>query len=203
MVVRMDDHRALLEGNRRWADGVLAGDPEFFTRLSRQQSPAYFWIGCSDSRVPATEITGMAPGAIFVHRNIANLVLQPDLNFLSVLQYAVDTLQVRHVIVCGHYGCGGVQAAFDGKQFGLIDNWLQPIRRLLRDHADELATLDPGAAVNRLCELNVIEQVANVARTAAVEQAWRRGQPLQIHGLIYRLDDGRLQELVGPVDQPV
>ncbi len=186
----------LMDGNRHWAHGVQQREPDFFRQLQAQQTPCYLWIGCSDSRVPATEITGRRPGEIFVHRNVANLVHHGDLNCLSVLQYAVEVLQVEHIIVCGHYGCGGVAAALDGASHGLIDNWLRSLRDVWHHHRDEVDALkDPGARIHRMCELNVIHQVANVARTTVVEQAWQRGQALEVHGLIYSLEDGHLKNL--------
>ena len=197
----MEDHRALLESNRRWAAGMLETDPELFGRMSKGQAPGFLWLGCSDSRVPASQVAGVGPGELFVHRNIANLVVQTDLNFLSVLQYAVEVLQVKHVIVCGHYACGGVQAAYEGKPHGLIDNWLQPIKSLAREHSGELAKLQPRDAVNRLCELNVEAQVANICRSTVVEGAWKRGQQLKVHGWMYRFEDGLLSEVAGPVEK--
>jgi carbonic anhydrase len=186
----------LFDNNRRWAAARVAEDPRFFTRLSEQQAPAYLWIGCSDSRVPANEIVGLLPGELFVHRNVANVVVHTDLNCLSVLQYAIDVLRVRDVIVCGHYGCGGVRAALEGAKFGLIDNWLRHVQdvrhkhaRLLNGSNDSLETLD------RLCELNVLEQAVNVCATTIVQDAWARGQALNVHTLIYRLDDGLLRDL--------
>lgn len=195
----------LLENNRRWAEQRTQADPEFFLRLSRQQAPKYLWIGCSDSRVPANEIIGLLPGEVFVHRNVANLVVHSDLNCLAVLQYAVEVLRVEHIIVCGHYGCGGVQAALDHRSLGLIDNWLRHIRDVRDRHHDELAAIeDPVQRGNRLCEMNVGRQAANVCYTSVVQDAWRRGQPLGVHGLIYGLHDGRLRDLgfwVSSVDE--
>jgi carbonic anhydrase len=185
----------LLENNAAWAAAVVDRDPTFFTRLLQQQAPAYLWIGCSDSRVPANEIVGLAPGELFVHRNVANVVVHTDLNCLSVLQYAIDVLRVTDVIVTGHYGCGGVQAAFDGPRFGLIDNWLRHVEDVRRRHADQLAPLSPERAVDRLCELNVIEQARHVCETTVVQDAWRRGHAVAVHGWIYGLRDGRLREL--------
>lgn len=186
----------LFENNRKWARGITDRDPEFFQRLVRQQSPEYLWIGCSDSRVPANEIVGLLPGELFVHRNVANLIAHTDLNALSVLQYAVDVLKVKHVILCGHYGCGGVKAAVDDHAHGLIDNWLRPIRDLRDRHAAEMERIpDPGRRADRLCELNVIEQVRNLAGTTIVQAAWARGQELALHGWIYRLADGLLKDL--------
>lgn len=171
-------------------------DPEFFTRLSKQQSPEYLWIGCSDSRVPANEIVDMLPGEIFVHRNIANVVNHTDLNCLSVIQYAVDVLQVKHIIVCGHYGCGGVHAALGNQEYGLIDNWLRHIKDVYRLHKEKLDSIeDEKERVDHMCELNVIEQVANVCHTKIVQSAWSRGQNLAIHGWIYSIEDGILKDL--------
>ncbi|MBI5369379.1 MAG: carbonate dehydratase [Planctomycetes bacterium] len=187
---------ALFENNRAWAAGRLRHDPEFFSRLLSQQRVAHLWIGCSDSRVPANEIVGMAPGELFVHRNVANLVVQTDLNCLSVLQYAVEVLRVEHVIVCGHYGCGGIQAAYRGERLGLIDNWLRPVRFLREGAAEQLEALPTEAERHdRLCDLNVIEQVANVCRTTILQDAWLRSQPVAVHGLVYELDDGLLRDL--------
>jgi len=185
----------LFERNRAWADAMVADDPAFFTDLAERQAPEYLWIGCSDSRVPANQIVGLAPGDVFVHRNVANVVVHTDLNCLSVLQYAVDVLRVRHVIVCGHLGCGGVAAALERTRHGLIDNWLRHIVDVGEKHADELAQLPVEERVDRLCELNVAEQVANVCQTTIVEDAWARGQPLTVHGLVYRLEDGLLRDL--------
>ena len=182
---------------------MLETDPQLFERLSKGQSPGFLWLGCSDSRVPASQVAGVGPGELFVHRNIANLVVQTDLNFLSVLQYSVEVLQVKNVIVCGHYACGGVQAAYEGKPHGLIDNWLQPIKQLAKTHSGELAKLQPKDAVSRLCELNVEQQVANICRTTVVEAAWKRGQEVKVHGWMYRFEDGLLNELAGPVERPV
>jgi len=195
----MEEINQLIENNARWAEKVRETDPEFFTRLAQQQSPKYFWIGCSDSRVPANQITGLPPGEVFVHRNVANVVQESDFNVLAVLQYAVDVLKVSNVIVCGHYGCGGVRAALENFRHGLIDNWLAPIRALTRGHKDELATLDDGAKLDRLCELNVLSQARHVARTTIVEDAWVRGQDIAIHSWIYRLDQGILTPLRCPI----
>ncbi len=186
----------LLERNRSWAADLTARDPEFFPTLARQQAPGYLWIGCSDSRVPANQIVGLLPGELFVHRNVANVVVHTDLNCLSVLQFAVDVLKIRDVIVCGHYGCGGVGAALRGDRLGLIDNWLRHVQDVRDRHRDELAALpDEGARVDRLCELNVVAQVANVCETTIVQDAWARRQPLTVHGWIYGLGDGRLRDL--------
>ncbi|HYC45864.1 MAG TPA: carbonate dehydratase [Burkholderiales bacterium] len=186
----------LFENNRRWAAERVADDPQFFARLSALQTPPYLWIGCSDSRVPANQIVGLLPGELFVHRNVANVVVHTDLNCLSVLQFAVDVLKVRHVMVVGHYGCGGVRAALDNAQLGLSDNWLrhvQDVRAAYRELLDAL--VDDGARVDRLCELNVLEQAANVCETTIVRDAWARGQPLAVHGWIYGLHDGLLRDL--------
>jgi carbonic anhydrase len=182
--------------NRRWAADTVAEDPGFFARLAKLQTPELLWIGCSDSRLPPNEIIGRAPGELFVHRNVANLVEHTDVNCLSVLQYAVDVLQVKHVIVCGHYGCGGVRAAMTAQPLGLIDNWLRHIRDVHLWNRDELAAIeDFDARANRLAELNVKAQVANVCHTTIVQDAWRRGQPITIHGWIYSLGDGLLRDL--------
>jgi carbonic anhydrase len=191
----MSELKPLFENNRRWAERQLAADPDYFKRLAALQVPDYLWIGCSDSRVPANQILGLLPGEIFVHRNVANLVVNTDMNCLSVLQFAVEVLGVQHVIVCGHYGCGGVRAACEHRQLGLIDNWLRHIKDIYRRHAGELDRLDLAARSDRLCELNVVEQVRNVCHTTIVQNAWARGQELAVHGLIYRLDDGLLHDL--------
>jgi carbonic anhydrase len=187
---------SLLETNRRWSERRRADDPGFFERLSRQQAPEYLWIGCSDSRVPANEIVAMDPGELFVHRNVANVVVHTDLNCLSVMQYAVDVLKVKHIIVCGHYGCGGVLAAYRGSRMGLIDNWLRHVQGVRDKHPEVLrAAPDEKTAVDRLCELNVIEQVVNVCHTTVVREAWDRGQPVTVHGWIYGLRDGLVRQL--------
>jgi carbonic anhydrase len=192
----MDKLERLLANNRRWAAETKERDPDFFPTLSRQQRPDYLWIGCADSRVPASQIVDMPPGTIFVHRNVANLVVHTDFNFLSVLQYAVEVLHVSDVIVCGHYGCGGVEAAFDHRQLGLIDNWLRNIIDTYYLHQEDLRQLsDRQTRLNRLCELNVMEQVANVTQTSIVQAAWRRGQKLAVHGWVYSVQDGILQDL--------
>ena len=191
----------LLDRNRRWSREVTARDPEFFTSLVHQQAPRYLWIGCSDSRVPANQIVGLLPGDLFVHRNVANVVVHTDLNCLSVLQFAVDVLGVRDVIVCGHYGCGGVGAALRGDRLGLVDNWLRHVQDVRDLHAQALEALPEGEARHaRLCELNVLEQVVNVCRTTIVRDAWARGQALAVHGWIYGLGDGRLRDLGMSVD---
>ena len=192
----MEDLENLLERNRAWSEKMTAADPDFFKRLSQQQTPQYLWIGCSDSRVSANEIVGLLPGEMFVHRNVANVVVHTDLNCLSVIQYAVEVLKVRHIIVCGHYGCGGVKAALENSKHGLIDNWLRHVQDVRHQHEAALAAIaDAGGRFKTLCELNVIEQVLNVSRTTIVQSAWERGQELGVHGWIYGLGDGLLREL--------
>jgi carbonic anhydrase len=193
----------LIENNALWSEQMKSSDPEFFTRLVHQQHPDYLWIGCSDSRVPANQITGLAPGEVFVHRNVANVVQETDFNVLAVIQYAVDVLKVSHIIVCGHYGCGGVKAALENLRHGIIDNWLAPIRGLTRVHKDELASLGNDLKLDRLCELNVLSQARHVARTTIVEDAWTRGQSLSIHSWIYRLDQGIITPLQSPISSPI
>jgi carbonic anhydrase len=196
------DH--LIANNRAWAARTEARDPGFFARLTEQQAPQFLWIGCADSRVPANEIVGLLPGELFVHRNVANVVVHTDLNCLSVLQFAVDVLRVQHVIVCGHYGCGGVRAAWGAARLGLIENWLRHIQDVAAKHHALFEGLDSeDAQVDRLCELNVIEQVVHVCRTTVVQDAWERGQPLQVHGWIYALADGLVRELDIAADGPV
>ena len=186
----------LFANNRAWAEGIVKEKPDFFQKLSSQQNPKYLWIGCADSRVPANQITGLMPGEVFVHRNVANVVVHTDLNCLSVLQYAVDVLKVEHVIVCGHYGCGGVQAAYGNANLGLIDNWLRHVKDVAEKYSDDLAARpDDETRMDRLCELNVIEQVLHVARTTIVQDAWKRGQPLILHGWVYRLQSGLLKDI--------
>jgi len=215
----VQDLPELFENNRRWAARCVAAQPDFFDSLKAQQAPEYLWIGCSDSRVPANEIVGLRPGELFVHRNVANVVVHSDLNCLSVLQYAVDVLRVRHVIVCGHYGCGGVRAALEGGKLGLIDNWLRHVQDVHAQYRMEVDNAAPStnsgnaassgsaqtpstssgqaleARVNRLCELNAIEQAVNVCKSTVVQDAWDRGQPLAVHAVVYGLDDGRLRDL--------
>ncbi|MCZ7590027.1 MAG: carbonate dehydratase [Gaiella sp.] len=185
----------LFERNRTWAAEMVERDPAFFTALAERQTPDYLWVGCSDSRVPANQVVGLPPGDVFVHRNVANVVVHTDLNFLSVLQYAVDILRVRHVIVCGHYGCGGVTAALMGARHGLIDNWLRHVADVAELHADELAALPDERRIERLCELNVAAQVENVCHTTVACDAWARGQDLTVHGLVYGIADGLLRDL--------
>lgn len=191
----------LLERNHEWADKTVKENPDFFKLLSEQQNPNYLWIGCSDSRVPANQITGLMPGEVFVHRNIANMVVHTDLNLLSVLQYAVDILKVEHVIVCGHYGCGGIKAALDNQYHGLIDNWLRHIQDVKILNCEEIDALDDEAKVDRLCELNVMAQSENLRRTSVIQEAWLRGQSIEIHSWIYSLKDGRLKTLRGVIKQ--
>lgn len=186
----------LFENNRKWASSVTAENPAFFSELAKRQKPEYLWIGCSDSRVPANQVAGLAPGEVFVHRNIANVVAHTDLNCLSVLEYAVHVLQVKHVIVCGHYGCGGVMAAMQGQHVGVIDNWLRHIRDVRQNHAIQLSELeDEKDRINRLCELNVIEQVRNVCATTIVQDRWEKGNPLAVHGWIFGIENGLLNDL--------
>jgi carbonic anhydrase len=193
----------LFDNNRRWASERVEHDPEFFARLARLQAPPYLWIGCSDSRVPANDIVGLLPGELFVHRNVANVVVHTDLNCLSVIQYAIDVLKVRDVMVVGHYGCGGVRAALEGAQFGLIDNWLRHVQDVGSTHRALLQALPEGEArVNRLCELNVLEQAANVCETTIVQDAWKRGQPLAVHAWIYGIQDGLLRDLNFALNAP-
>ncbi len=186
----------LFEKNRQWANKIKESDPDFFSRLSKQQNPEYLWIGCSDSRVPANQIVDLAPGEIFVHRNIANLVIHTDLNCLSVIQYAVEVLKVKHIIVCGHYGCSGVKAALDNHEHGLIDNWLRNIQDVYRLYQEKIDALQSEQArLDLLCELNVAEQVANVCQTTIVQSAWKAGQELVVHGWAYSIEDGILKDL--------
>ncbi len=191
-MTKLDD---LLANNRQWSAEIEKSDPGFFQRLAKQQSPQFLWIGCSDSRVPAAQVTGTAPGELFVHRNIANQVDESDLNCHSVMQYAVEALKVRHIVVCGHTGCGGVKAAYENQKLGRMDAWLGGIRELAGRHAQELDRLDESVRVDRLCELNVVNQVDNVCATKVVRDAWGRGQALTVHGLIYGLEDGSLRDL--------
>ena len=187
----MSELQELIDNNARWAESIKEEDPQFFAKLASQQAPEFLWIGCSDARVPANEIVGMLPGDLFVHRNVANVVLHTDLNCLSVIQYAVDVLKVRHILVTGHYGCGGVRASMQDVQLGLIDGWIRSIRDLYYENRDDLALLaDEEARVDRLCELNVIQHVANVSHTTIVQNAWHRGQKLSIHGCIYSIKNG-------------
>lgn len=192
----MTDVKDLLERNRAWAERTLAANPSFFSALAQQQAPEFLWIGCSDSRVPANQITGLAPGEVFVHRNIANVVVHTDLNCLAVLNFAIDLLKVRHVIVCGHYGCSGVHAAMEQRSVGLADNWLRHVQDVRAKHAAELDGIaDNAARGRRLCELNVREQVRNVCESTVLRDAWARSQPVSVHGWIYGVEDGRLRDL--------
>jgi carbonic anhydrase len=192
----------LFRNNRDWAERIARSDPGFFEKLARQQSPQYLWIGCSDSRVPANDIVGLLPGELFVHRNIGNLVVHTDLNCLSVTQFAVDVLRVEHIIVCGHYGCSGVRAAVMKERHGLADNWLRHIEDVQQQHAAQLAKLPEAGRSDRLCELNVIEQVSNVCRSSILEDAWSRGQRVAVHGWIYDIHDGLLRDLDTTVSSP-
>ncbi len=197
----MEIYQKLLEGNRAWVAQRLKEDPDFFERLSRGQSPQVLWIGCSDSRVPANEITGTLPGEIFVHRNIANMVIHTDMNMLSVLDYAVNVLKVKHVIVCGHYGCGGIQAAMGSQQFGLIDNWIRHIKDVYRLHEQELESIkDMQARFNRLVELNVMEQVFDLSKTSIIQNAWKTRQLPYVHGWVYSVRDGLIRDLKVSMD---
>jgi carbonic anhydrase len=199
----MENLSHLFANNQAWAARITQKDPEFFLKLSRQQAPQYLWIGCSDSRVPANEIVDLLPGELFVHRNIANLVVHTDLNCLSVIQFAVDILQVSHIIVCGHYGCSGVQTAFRGHRLGLSDNWLRHIQDVHAKHSQNLAQItDEAESFDRLCEINVIEQVANVCQTTTVLDAWEREQKLAVHGWIYGITDGLLRDLDVTIGAP-
>jgi carbonic anhydrase len=203
-VDRKVEYQDLFENNRRWARGVLQEDPDFFRRLSLQQTPRFLWIGCADSRVPANEIVGLLPGEIFVHRNVANLVVDGDLNCLSVLQFAVEVLKVEHIIVCGHYGCGGVEAAWRGRSLGLIDQWIRHVKEIAGRHRGHLGAMDDTTAIDRLCELNVLQQALNVCKTHILQDAWRNQQGVRVHGWIYGLQDGLIRDLecsVGRADE--
>ena len=193
----------LFENNRAWSERIRRSDPEFFQRLSQQQRPRYLWIGCADSRVPANEIVGLQPGELFVHRNVANVVVHSDLNCLSVMQFAVEVLSVEHIIVCGHYGCSGVSVAMQNQRVGLADNWLRHVQDVHSKHDAHVAMVSgTRQRLDRLCELNVIEQVANVCQTTIVRDAWERGQPLAVHGWVYGLDDGLVRDLRTTVGKP-
>ena len=199
----MDPISRLFENNRAWSERIRRVDPEFFGKLSRQQRPRYLWIGCADSRVPANEIVGLLPGELFVHRNIANVVVHSDLNCLSVMQFAVDMLKVEHIIVCGHYGCSGVSAALKNERVGLADNWLRHVQDVHAKHNGNVASLAEGQVqIDRLCELNVIEQVVNVCQTTIVRDAWDRGQTLSVHGWVYGLTDGLVRDMGTTVTKP-
>jgi|TARA_R110002124_G_scaffold10031_1_gene50690 carbonic anhydrase len=193
----------LLRNNLKWASAKARIDPEFFRRLSQQQSPEYLWIGCSDSRVPANEIVGLEPGELFVHRNVANLAPAQDMNLLAVLQFALESLKVHHIIVCGHYGCGGVRAVLDGKRHGILDHWMQRVQRLCEDHDGELAAIqDHEARINFICEKNVLAQVRALSRNPFITDAWKRGQSLSIHGWIYSIRDGLVRDMETTVTGP-
>ncbi len=193
----------LFDKNRAWAESMVRQDPAFFSKLAQQQTPELLWIGCSDSRVPANQIIGLLPGDVFVHRNVANVVVHTDLNCLSVLQFAIDVLKVRHVIVCGHYGCSGVGAALRRERHGLVDNWLGHVRDVMKRHETRLAGIQNSAQrLARLCELNVVDQDVNVSHTTVVRDAWQRGQPLTLHGWIYGIDDGLLRDLKMTSERP-
>jgi len=188
--------KELFEQNKNWASGIKESDPDFFIKLSKLQNPEYLWIGCSDSRVPANEILGLLPGEIFVHRNIANLVVHTDLNCLSVIQFAVEVLKIKHIIICGHYGCGGVKSAMENQMHGLIDNWLCNIKDVFRYYKDKINSLaDEADKFNLMCELNVVEQVLNTCHTTIVQRAWKSGKELSIHGWIYSIENGILKDL--------
>ena len=195
----------LFENNKRWAEEIRRAQPNFFKKLAQQQSPEYLWIGCADSRVPANDIVGLKPGEVFVHRNIANAVVHTDLNCLSVIQYAVESLGVSHIIICGHYGCGGIKAAMENKQLGLIDNWLRHIKDIYYKHHETLSKIkDTQKRLDKLCELNVIEQIYNVCHTTIVQNVWKRGKKLCVHGWIYGLETGHLKDLtlsINGIDQ--
>jgi carbonic anhydrase len=191
----MNELPQLFENNRRWVAQITAKDPGFFQRLARQQTPQYLWVGCADSRVPANEIVGLLPGELFVHRNVSNVVNGSDTNCMSVIQYAVDVLQVRHIIVCGHYGCGGVEAVLENRNLGLANQWLENVRKVMDKHQGHLEPLKKKIRFNRLCELNVIEQVFNASQTTVLRDAWARQQRVSIHGWIYAIDDGLLRSL--------
>ena len=195
----MNTLKYLFDRNLAWATAVREKDPDFFTNLSRQQAPEYLWIGCSDSRVPANQIVSLPPGEVFVHRNIANVVVHTDLNCLSVIQYAVEVLKVKHIIVCGHYGCGGIKAAVENQQHGLIDNWLRHVQDVARFNADKLKGLKQEEKFDLLCELNVMEQVTNICNTTIVQKAWENDAELSIHGWIYNIENGILKELTASV----
>ena len=204
MHVVMDDVERLISNNRAWSQRMQEEDPAFFSRLAEQQAPSYLWIGCSDSRVPANEIIGLLPGEVFVHRNVANLIVPTDMNCLSVIQYAVDALQVRHVMVVGHYGCGGIQAVLQHRAIGLADNWLHHVADVRHVHARRLDALaSDKERADRLCEVNVIEQVCHASRLPIVQAAWSRGQPLTLHGFIYGLHDGLLRNLGATIGGPL
>jgi carbonic anhydrase len=198
----VDELNNLFDNNRRWVAQMTSRDSGFFQRLSRQQKPQYLWIGCADSRVPANEIVGLLPGELFVHRNVSNVVATDDPNCLAVIQYAVDVLQVRHIIVCGHYGCGGVEAVLQNRTLGLSDQWLKHVHDVREKHTVQLSELRKVLQLNRLCELNVIEQVFNVTQTSVIREAWQRQQRLSVHGWIYAIEDGLLRDLKVSINHP-
>ena len=199
----MPDTKDLIRRNRQWAERIQADQPEFFSRLAKQQTPDYLWIGCSDSRVPANQIVDMLPGELFVHRNVANVVMHADMNCLSVLQFAVEVLQVSHIVVCGHYGCGGVKAALGNQSHGMIDNWLRPIKDIYLNNEERFqAIASEEERLNLLCELNVKQQASNLCHTNIVQNAWRRGQSLAVHGFIYDIADGKLRDLEVDINSP-
>ncbi len=195
----MNELQHLLDNNLTWASSKVENNPEYFSQLSNQQNPEYLWIGCSDSRVPANQIVNLPPGEVFVHRNIANVVVHTDLNCLSVVQYAVEVLKVKHIIVCGHYGCGGIKAAMENHRHGLIDNWLRHIKDVMRFNAEHLKGLEHNEQLDLLCELNVKEQVTNICNTTIVQDAWKQGRDLTVHGWIYNIKNGILQNLVSGI----
>ncbi|MFO8030700.1 MAG: carbonate dehydratase [Cyclonatronaceae bacterium] len=197
-----NEFSALFEKNRKWAKRMVDADPDFFDRLADKQNPKFLWIGCSDSRVPSNQITGTGPGELFVHRNIANMVHQNDINMLSVLQYSVEVLKVRHILLCGHYSCGGVKASLDTTDHGLVDNWIRPLKQIYEDHRSEFEGLPEDEVVDRLCEWNVRQQVQNIGRSTIVQKAWRHGKPLTVHGVIYSLEDGKLQDMDCSISDP-
>ncbi len=198
----MHSLETLFKQNRNWAEQIKQEDPNFFKKLSEQQKPDYLWIGCADSRVPANQLLGLLPGDVFVHRNVANLITHTDFNCLSVVQFAVEVLQVKQIIICGHYGCGGINAAIDGEDHGLVDHWLRHVQDIYFKYQKDLDLLTPSQRSNLLCELNVLEQVSNLCRTTIVRKAWQRKQPLTVHGLIYDIQDGLLQDLNICIEKP-
>ncbi len=197
-----NEFSALFEKNKKWARRMVERDSDFFNRLTQQQKPQFLWIGCSDSRVPSDQITGTNPGEMFVHRNIANMVHHSDINILSVLQYSVEVLKVRHIIVCGHYSCGGVKASLEATDHGLIDNWIRPIKQIYEDHADDFEGLSDAEVVDKLCEWNVRQQVINLGRSTIVQKAWLQGQELSVHGVIYSIGDGKLVDMECSISDP-
>lgn len=203
MIQAMEGMEKILRNNKQWADDITAKDAEYFENLAKGQTPEFLWIGCADSRVPANELIGLAPGEVFVHRNVANIVVHADFNSLAVIHYAVEYLKVKYIIVCGHYGCGGVQAALSKQRFGLVDSWIRHVNDVAHIHGKELATIeDETAKVNRLCELNAIEQAVHVSQSPPVLDAWERGQPLSIHAVVYDLHDGILRPVAEPITSP-